>query len=73
MHYPFMSQAALDAQERDNARFHPDPDAGRHARECCCSRCYPDDPTPVPPSAAEIAAIRAAHATTDAHEDGPPF
>lgn len=40
---PSMSQAEIDAYERDESRFYPDPDAGRHHPECCCMRCEPGD------------------------------
>lgn len=47
MYSPFMSQAEMDAQDRDDARFCADPDAGRHHPECLCSRCDPEDAGPL--------------------------
>lgn len=72
MYYgPFMSPAELDAQDRDDARFHPDPDAGRHHRECCCPRC---DPEPEPfPTGEEEATADAARIDLPDPETEPPF
>ena len=72
IHYPFRSQAELDAQDRDDARFHPDPDAGRHHPECCCPRCFPDD-EPQPLTATEAAATEVAPPGPATGDDEPPF
>ncbi|MGW4355519.1 hypothetical protein ACWELJ_25870 [Nocardia sp. NPDC004582] len=72
MHYPFMSQAERDAQDRDDARFHPDPEAGRHRPECCCSRCDPYD-EPEPLSAEQVASRDVARTDPATGDDEPPF
>ncbi len=70
MYYgPFMSSAELDAIERDNARFHPDPDAGRHHPECCCARCDPEPESPQPPADAEKDAAQAARIEFHSHRE----